>query len=76
MDGRERIHVRQPALRRTQSQPRKCALPAPEHLLPRAEVEVMRVDAGHVSLFAGRDAVKTVMPGIFEWLEGHSEELQ
>jgi polyhydroxyalkanoate synthase len=55
--------------------PLESTLPIAD-LLPQAEVEVMRVDAGHVSLFAGRDAVKTVMPGIFEWLEGHSEEYE
>jgi polyhydroxyalkanoate synthase len=38
-------------------------------LLPNAPVEVLRVDAGHVSLFAGRKAVKVVMPTIFEWIE-------
>jgi polyhydroxyalkanoate synthase len=43
-------------------------------LLPNAEVDLMRVDAGHVSLFAGRQAVKEVMPVIFEWIERHSEE--
>ena len=42
--------------------------------LPNADVEVLRVDAGHVSLFAGRDAVKVVMPRIFSWIERHSEE--
>lgn len=41
--------------------------------LPHAEVELLRVDAGHVSLFAGRKAVKVVMPKIFQWIEEHSE---
>jgi len=30
--------------------------------LPNADVEILRVDAGHVSLFAGRQAVTVVMP--------------
>jgi polyhydroxyalkanoate synthase subunit PhaC len=42
--------------------------------LPNAPVELLRVDAGHVSMFAGRQAVKDVMPRIFQWLEDHSEE--
>ena len=42
-------------------------------ILPNADVELLRVDAGHVSLFAGRQAVKEVMPTIFEWIEHHSE---
>jgi polyhydroxyalkanoate synthase subunit PhaC len=42
--------------------------------LPNAHVELLRVDAGHVSLFAGRQAVKVVMPQVFQWLEDHSEE--
>ena len=42
--------------------------------LPNAQVELLKVNAGHVSLFAGRKAVKVVMPKIFEWIEGHSEE--
>lgn len=44
-------------------------------VLPNADVELMKIDAGHVSLFAGRAAVKVVMPKIFEWLEGQSEEV-
>lgn len=44
--------------------------------LPNADVEVLRVDAGHVSLFAGRQAVKVVMPKVFQWLEDHSEETE
>ena len=43
-------------------------------LLPNAQVELLKVDAGHVSLFAGRQAVKVVMPKIFEWIQGNSEE--
>jgi polyhydroxyalkanoate synthase len=43
-------------------------------VLPNADVELMKVDAGHVSLFAGRQAVKVVMPTIFEWIEKNSEE--
>lgn len=47
-----------------------------EDILPNARVELLRVNAGHVSLFIGRDAVKVVMPKIFEWIEGHSEETE
>lgn len=43
-------------------------------ILPSAEVELLRLDAGHVSLFAGRDTVKVVMPKIFQWIEDRSEE--
>ena len=43
-------------------------------ILPNAQVELLRVNAGHVSLFVGRDAVKVVMPKIFKWIEDHSEE--
>ena len=43
-------------------------------VLPGAQVELLKVHAGHVSLFAGRKAVKVVMPKIFEWIETHSEE--
>lgn len=35
--------------------------------------ELLRVDAGHASLFSGRKAVKGVMPSVFGWLEGQSE---
>lgn len=43
-------------------------------VLPNSDVELLKVNAGHVSLFAGRKAVKVVMPKIFEWIEGQSEE--
>lgn len=39
------------------------------------EAELMRVNAGHASLFSGRKAVKGVMPDIFSWLARHSEEV-
>jgi polyhydroxyalkanoate synthase len=38
------------------------------------QVELMRVDAGHASLFSGRKAAKVVMPGVFDWIASHSEE--
>ena len=53
--------------------PPESTLPMVE-ALPNADVELLRVDAGHVSLFAGREAVKNVMPRVFEWIERHSEE--
>jgi polyhydroxyalkanoate synthase len=40
------------------------------------KVDLMAVDAGHASLFSGRKAVKAVMPGVFEWLASHSEEIE
>lgn len=43
-------------------------------VLPGAQVELLTVDAGHVSLFAGRQAVQEVLPQIFEWIEGRCEE--
>ena len=43
-------------------------------ILPNAPVEVLEIDTGHVSLFAGRQAVKVVMPQIFDWIAGQSEE--
>ena len=45
-------------------------------VLPNADVELLKIDSGHVSLFAGREAVKVVMPQIFQWLEAHSEEIR
>lgn len=44
-------------------------------ILPNAEVELMKIDTGHVSLFAGRQAVKVVMPRVFDWIANHSEEI-
>ena len=43
-------------------------------ILPNAPVETLQIDTGHVSLFAGREAVKVVMPQIFDWVADHSEE--
>lgn len=42
-------------------------------ILPNAPVETLQIDTGHVSLFAGREAVKVVMPQIFDWIADHSE---
>lgn len=44
-------------------------------ILPGADVELLEIDAGHVSLFSGRRAVKVVMPQIFEWIERQSTEV-
>jgi polyhydroxyalkanoate synthase len=41
-------------------------------VLTGTDAQLMRVDAGHASLFSGRKAVKSVMPQIFDWLESHS----
>jgi len=43
-------------------------------VLPNAPVELLKIDTGHVSLFVGRDAVKVVMPSIFEWIAAQSSE--
>lgn len=45
-------------------------------VLPNAPVELLKIDTGHVSLFAGRQAVKQVMPTVFEWIERQSEEIE
>ena len=42
-------------------------------VLPNAPVELLTIDTGHVSLFVGRDAVKVVMPTIFDWIAARSE---
>jgi polyhydroxyalkanoate synthase len=42
-------------------------------ILGSTEVDLLRVDAGHASLFSGRKAIKSVMPRVFDWLEAHSE---
>lgn len=44
--------------------------------IPNAPVEVLSIDTGHVSLFAGRQSVKEVMPRIFEWIAGRCEEVR
>jgi polyhydroxyalkanoate synthase len=46
-----------------------------EVILPNAPVELLKIDSGHVSLFAGRQAVKVVMPRVFNWIAAHSEEI-
>jgi polyhydroxyalkanoate synthase len=42
--------------------------------LPGTEVDLLKVDAGHASLFSGRKAAKVVMPQVFDWIASHSEE--
>lgn len=44
-------------------------------VLPNADVELLEIDTGHVSLFAGRQSVKVVMPQVFAWLALHAEEI-
>jgi polyhydroxyalkanoate synthase len=36
------------------------------------DTEVLRVGAGHVGLIVGRDAGRTTLPGIIDWLEARS----
>ncbi len=43
-------------------------------ILPNAKVDKLQIDAGHVSLFAGRQAVKVVMPQVFDWIAAQCEE--
>ena len=45
-------------------------------VLTGTETELLRVDAGHASLFSGRKAMKSVMPSVFGWLEGQSEVIK
>jgi polyhydroxyalkanoate synthase len=44
-------------------------------VVPNAPVELLKIDTGHVSLFAGRQAVKVVMPTVFGWIEHQSQEV-
>lgn len=43
-------------------------------VLPNAPVELLTIDTGHVSLFVGREAVKVVMPAVFQWIAAQSED--
>ena len=43
-------------------------------ILTGTTVDLLKVDAGHASLFSGRKAAKVVMPQVFEWIARHSEE--
>jgi polyhydroxyalkanoate synthase len=52
------------------------ATTALERILPNADVELLKIDTGHVSLFAGRQAVKEVMPQIFDWIEARSVQIR
>jgi polyhydroxyalkanoate synthase len=42
------------------------------HLVGSSDVEELRVQAGHVGLIVGRDAGRTTLPGIIDWLEARS----
>ncbi|XAY08516.1 Poly(3-hydroxyalkanoate) polymerase subunit PhaC [Paraconexibacter sp. AEG42_29] len=44
-------------------------------LLPGADVEYMRLEAGHASLTTGRTAAKVTVPQILGWLAQHSEPI-
>lgn len=46
-----------------------------KEILPNAPVDLLQIDTGHVSLFAGRQSVKEVMPQVFDWIGKHSEEI-
>jgi polyhydroxyalkanoate synthase len=54
--------------------PEEATTPLVE-VLSGADVELMHLDAGHASLTSGRKAVKVVLPHVFEWIAGHSEEV-
>jgi polyhydroxyalkanoate synthase len=43
-------------------------------VLTGADVELLRLDAGHASLTSGRKAVTVTLPKVFDWLTSNSEE--
>jgi polyhydroxyalkanoate synthase len=51
--------------------PPAAALPIAS-LLPNADLQLLRLDAGHVGLAASRKAAKVTTPLIIRWLEEHS----
>jgi polyhydroxyalkanoate synthase len=53
--------------------PEPAAAPLPD-VLTGAELDVLRLDAGHASLNTGRKAAKVTVPKILEWLAARSEE--
>jgi polyhydroxyalkanoate synthase len=53
--------------------PPSAALPI-QSLLPNADFELLKLDAGHVGLAASRKAAKETIPSIARWLEEHSDE--
>jgi polyhydroxyalkanoate synthase subunit PhaC len=55
--------------------PETSAEPIPE-LLTGTTVEVLRVEAGHAGITAGRTAAKVVLPHIIDWLARHGEEAE
>jgi polyhydroxyalkanoate synthase subunit PhaC len=54
--------------------PQEATLPLVD-VLSGADVELMRLEAGHASLTSGRKAVTVVLPNVFEWIAGQSEEI-
>jgi hypothetical protein len=50
--------------------------PAASEVLSRlvgsSDVTNLRIPAGHIGLAAGRDAARTTVPRIVEWLNAHS----
>ena len=53
--------------------PPPAALPIVS-LVPNAEFELLKLDAGHVGLAASRKAAKVTIPAIVRWLKEHSDE--
>ena len=44
-------------------------------LVGSADIEEIRLPAGHVGLMAGRSASKQAIPRIADWINRHSQEL-
>ena len=51
------------------------AAAAIEDLIPNADLNIVRIEAGHAGLTVGRIASKVTMPAITSWLAEHSEEV-
>jgi polyhydroxyalkanoate synthase len=52
--------------------PLAAAEPLPR-LVGSADADELRLAAGHVGLVAGRSAAKVTLPGIADWIAGHSD---
>ena len=53
--------------------PEQATAPAPG-LLTGTQVETLRLDAGHTSLFVGRTAAKITVPAVIDWLSARSDQ--
>lgn len=52
--------------------PPKAVAALPD-LLSNAETTTMMFPAGHVGLIVGRQAAKTFIPAVMDWIQSHSE---